>query len=59
MCENIMPNNASGSETIQHIKNINGAITENIMEMMPRTIPAVAKPLLCPGTPITTICWGP
>jgi hypothetical protein len=58
MCENIMPNNASGSETIQHVKHINGAIAENIMEMMPRTIPAVAKPLLC-GIPITIVCWSP
>jgi hypothetical protein len=50
MCENIMPNNASGSEKKQHIKNINGAIIENIIETIPRTIPPVAEALFCAPT---------
>lgn len=47
ICENIMPKNASGSETKQHAKNMSGDNTESIMETIPSTIPAVAEPLFC------------
>ena len=45
MCENIIPNNASGIENIQQIKKKNGAIIENTMAMIPRANPAVAEEL--------------
>ena len=46
ICENIMPKKASGIEKIQQIKKKNGAMTENTIAMIPRTIPAVAEVLL-------------
>ena len=46
MCENIMPKNASGIEKTQQIKKKNGAIIENTIAMIPRTIPVVAEALL-------------
>ena len=46
ICEAITPQKANGSEIKQHMKPDNGDNTENDMEMIPRTIPAVALPLL-------------
>ena len=50
MCENIIPNNASGIEKIQQIKKKKGAIIENTIAMTPRTKPVVAEALFCATT---------
>jgi len=50
MCENIMPNNASGNEKKQQIKKKKKAIIENTIAMIPRTKPAVAEALFCATT---------
>lgn len=55
ICENIMPKNASGIEKIQQIRKKNGDISENIIEIIPRTIPAVAEALLG-ATANTMLC---